>query len=203
MTKEDYNARVKRDKWLEAKRERIKFVPREEIESFAASYVQKYEKYPPDFFKPSHSYVWREVRKATAPNGFITKLSSFYKGDLHFVTLLPNKLSYLSEFYKSPNSFFSPYMLEEVRRILKRSSLGPLYYRVELGESDVMHVHLIGGKRALRCGGFKVEVYNEEGLVRYLKKPLLPWNAKNFARYLLAKKIYGRLSPHSGVLGMN
>jgi hypothetical protein len=185
--------------WEEARRALSQFRTANDLDEFAAQHFERFKKFPPDLFDPPDSSVWREVRKATAPNGFITRLEEKVP-ELYFVTLLPKHLHLRPEEYRAEN-FFNWVHLKYLRERLKGRRLGPMYYRIELGENGVIHPHLIVGKKALGWSGHKEKVYDLEGLVRYLKKPLLPWSAENLALYLKAKRIYFRYLPrHSGTI---
>ncbi len=186
------------DLFKEARDARAFHKDSQDLDQFAVWYFDKYENYPPDIFAPSSSYIWREVAKATAPNGYITKLHMAHK-ELFFVTLLPKHL-WLNQTQQDPALFFNRVHLEYLRSRLKGRRMGLLYYRIELSPSGVIHIHLIVGRKALGWPGHVVGIYDLEGLIRYLKKPLMAWTAENFARYLRAKRAYGRLSPHSGML---
>jgi hypothetical protein len=169
--------------------------------SFAEAYFNTFEDCPPDFFNPAQSKIWREVEAATARLGWATRIGQRNFGKTYFATGYPEFLK-LGRVFDQPKHFFSKYHLDERKDRLKEKQLGVFFWRNELGESRGAHDHLYGGKRLLQEAVYNVEVYSLEGLIRYLKKPLMEWTPENLAIYLEAKKVSKYLPRHSSIFGL-
>ena len=157
----------------------------------AALYLARWPKHPPDYFLDTGSRRRAGTLKALGDGeGWAARLVSAVP-DLHVYHLQHTHLS-LPAAAAAPGSFLRRSTAATWKRALKTHLSGPLYWCLELGDNRV-HLHALAGERAglleLPRGGKLVEpVYDLPGILDYLNKPPMAYNAENLALWLDAKQ---------------
>lgn len=186
----------------------------DDLDAFAADFVEMFPDCPPDAFDfiasngerfyNGSSRKWGIAKEATSPTGWATRLESQVP-KLIFVSALPKHFG-LGDEYADYRHYHDKAFINDWRTAVKERVEPPFWWGLEVGVNRYVHPHFVGAEGAFAIDGVWRDVYNLERLVRYLKKGI-PYTPENLAVYLkayVARRAKGiRRGPsHSGTVGI-
>lgn len=187
----------------------------DDLDAFAADFVEMFPDCPPDAFDfiasngerfyNGSSRKWKIAKEATSPTGWATRLESQVP-KLIFVSALPKHFG-LGEEYADYRHYHDKSFINDWREAIKEQVEPPYWWRSEVGVNGYVHPHILCAEGAFDALGVWKDVYDLERLVRYLKKGI-PYTSENLAVYLkayVARKAKGifRGPNHSGTVGVS
>lgn len=170
----------------------------------AELYVTRYPDHPPDAFSDSPRRRRMRAARALAPGGWAERLLGSIEA--------PHGYSLHSGHLQLPDEAADPERLNDPANValwgsaIRRELRGPLYYKLELGEGERVHCHVIAAHDAgllqlPRDGKVIQPLHDPPGWIAYLMKPPAPYTGTNLGRWMIARR-RGRLPRLSGIIGV-
>lgn len=170
----------------------------------AELYVTRYPRHAPDAFSDSPRRRRMRAARALAPGGWAERLLGSIEA--------PHGYSLHSGHLQLPAEAADPERLNDPDNValwvsaIRRELRGPLYYKLELGEGERVHAHVIAAHDAgllqlPRDGEIVQPLYDPPGWIAYLMKPPAPYTGTNLGRWMIARR-RGRLPRLSGIVNV-
>lgn len=191
------------ERWRAARLAWAKCQTQADLRPHVEKVMEQFWDCPLDVCCPPDAQVWRATNKALLPSGWMTQIAE--QGEVPvFATFKASDLG-LSVEHSLGRNFHQKEIIEDWRDALKQSVEGKMHYRLEVGwDKGEIHPHVVCGASSLSSPAFVEDVYEREGLTRYLYKATFPWRPEHVTTYLEARReLAGGYVPRkSGSIGL-